>query len=468
MASMRVNHTSSDRGSALVMAVIVSVVVLGLSGVLLTFANHQSSSSNSDRQRQQAIDAAMAGLVVADSALTTGGAYADSGVLKSFPGGGAEYKVTVTNDPAVASGFGRIVTSVSYAPTFAAPKQTRTVQQLVVLDPVGGGGFKYAIYSTGVIETKSPVLCSTTPGPCADGNGGMFSSGAIKLLGDGQTYSGDVTTTGDITTGQNLTINGTLRSGGSISINGSSSHVYGDVYAGNVVPIDGVVHGKAMASGSIYNYSPGCTSPTIAAHVTGLCQQYTTPPAIVSPVQPNPVFSWKVENYPAGVTGPMNGPAFVTLVNKVDAKGVYWIDSNNIAFPSNGALWLTGDLTIYSPASTLLLPPVVLNKTAGPVQLTIIGLNGISAPSLTIPDNVLTLLYGGTSNILINSTTSAVNRPITGVVYNKQGQVTFGANSSITFAPVAAPGFNFAVSGGATSSYAIHNISTREINNITP
>ena len=90
----------------------------------------------------------------------------------------------------------------------------------------------------------------------------------------------------------------------------------------------------------------------------------------------------------------------VTALNNKDAKGVYWVGSDNIAFPSNGALWMTGDLTIYSAVSTLVLPPVVLNKTGGPVQLSIIVLNGISAPTFTVPANVKTLLYGGTGNII--------------------------------------------------------------------
>ncbi|MGZ4740365.1 MAG: hypothetical protein ACXVLM_14210, partial [Ilumatobacteraceae bacterium] len=46
----RMAQGSGDRGAALVMAVIVSVVVLALGGSILSFANHQSTASRSDGQ----------------------------------------------------------------------------------------------------------------------------------------------------------------------------------------------------------------------------------------------------------------------------------------------------------------------------------------------------------------------------------------------------------------------------------
>jgi hypothetical protein len=480
-AGDRLTTRASDRGSALVMAVIVSVVVVSLAGVLLSFANHQSTASRNDTQRQQTIDVAMAGVAKTDSFLEKDAAYTGTAGLVTAPGGGAQYEVTVVtqSDP---GGLHKLVTSVVYVPTKAAPKVTRTVQQQVVLDPEAGavgGGFTYAVYSTGNVETQSPVACSATPGPCAGGIGGIFSSAEIKLLAAGKVYSGDMTTTGNITTGSNDTINGTLRSGGGVSINGTSSHVYGDVYAaGNIVPIDGVVHGKAHGGGSVYNYYPGCNShpPSngeVTAHVTGACiEKGAAPPAITAPVQPNPFFTWNTANYPGGVTGPMQGPAFITAVNKKDTKGVFWINGDNISFPTDGALWLTDDLTIYSAVSTLTLPPIVVNKAGHPVQLSLIVLNGIAdRGSFTVPADVKVLIYGGTGNIAINSATSAVNRPLTGVVYNRAGSVTFGANSSLTFAPVNAVGFNFPAGSGGSSTpttYTVRSLSTREINNVVP
>ena len=87
---------SDDRGSALVMAAIVSVVAFSLGGVVLSFANHQSSASSIDAQRQQAIDAASAGLVDAASALTNDAGYAGSGATPvRYDSSSATYQVTV-------------------------------------------------------------------------------------------------------------------------------------------------------------------------------------------------------------------------------------------------------------------------------------------------------------------------------------------------------------------------------------
>ncbi len=485
MAPMHVNQqlsrggdplapSSRDRGVALVMAVIVSVVVLALGGSILSYANHQSTASRSDGQRQQTIDFATASLSLTDLGLTANKDYAPPVGVQPYPGGGAEFEVVIDPDPAHRV-IGAIVTVTStvYVPTKAAAKTTRTMQQQLVLDPKAGavgGGFKYAVYTTGNLETKSPVLCSTTLGPCPDGSGGIFSVGHVSLLANGAVYSGDVTTTSNITTGQNDTIYGTLNGCGTVSINGTASHVYGNAFAcGGIIPIDGTLHGNAFAGGGVLSNQGGCTSANIKTHVTGTCKEKSgSPPQIVPPVQPNPFFTWNPANYPTGVTGPMAGSAFVTATNKKDVKGVYWISSGRIDYPSNGELWLTGDLTIYSPSTTISLPPVVLNKAGKPIQLSVIVLNGISdSGSFTVPADVKVLLYGGTGSISLNSATSAVNRPLTGVAYNRAGSVTFGANSSFTFAPVEAIGFNFPEnSGGAstTTTYTIRSISTREIN----
>jgi cytoskeletal protein CcmA (bactofilin family) len=437
------------------MAAIVSVVVFALAGVLLSFANHQSSASNNDRQRQLSIDGAMAGLVVADSALTKGGAYADSGVLKPFVGGGAEYKVTVANDPSVASGLGRIVTAVAYSPSFAGAKATRTVKQAVVLDPIGGG-FTYAVYTTGNLITGSAI----------NGGGGMYTKGQVQLSANGMVYSGDVNTTANITTGTNQTINGALRSGGGVTINGSTI-VNGDVVGGSItIATGGKINGTAKASGDVTGApGPGGNTNCSNPQVPGTCIRYTTPvPAVTFQNNPSPFFTWLPANYPLGFTT-LTGPAFVTATNKVNAQGVFNINNNNIIFPSDGELWLTGDMTMYSAAGTVTLPPKVINKSGGPVQFNVIAPSGaITANNLKIDPTVTTLMFTS-GEVHINETASTTgDRPITGVIYST-GAVTLGANSSLTFAPVTAPGFNLPPPPpGTPQTFAIHSISTREIN----
>jgi hypothetical protein len=179
---------------------------------------------------------------------------------------------------------------------------------------------------------------------------------------------------------------------------------------------------------------------------------------------PSPIFTWNAANYPAGYTT-LTGPEFVTATNKKDAKGVFNINNNNIFFPADGELWLTGDLTLYSAAGTVTLPPKVLNKSGGPVQFNVIAPSGaITANTLTIAPTITTLMFTS-GEVHINETASTTgNRPITGVIYST-GAVTLGANSSLTFAPISAPGFNLPPPpAGTPQTFAIQSISTREVN----
>ena len=146
-----------DRGSALVMAAIVSVVVFGLSAVMLSAANHQSSASNGDRVRQQAIDAASSGLVVAASALTRDPDYA---VAESTQGA-TSYRVTVEKVPN--DQFRRVITSVG-----TSSSSVRTMQQQVYLDPVE--------FTYGVFSEKNLVA-----GPTWAVTGNMYTNGDLTL-----------------------------------------------------------------------------------------------------------------------------------------------------------------------------------------------------------------------------------------------------------------------------------------------
>ena len=133
----------TDRGSALVMAAIVSVVVMALAGVVLSFANRQSSASNSDRQRQHAIDAASAGLVNAASKLTTDDEL--KVVSGTFDNSGASYNVTVTS--VAGEPFTKILKSVG-----SASGTKRTMEQVVQLVPVA---FTYGLFTPGSIESAN-------------------------------------------------------------------------------------------------------------------------------------------------------------------------------------------------------------------------------------------------------------------------------------------------------------------------
>lgn len=414
------------------MAVLVSVVAFVLGAMWMSIASHESSASNTDRRRQHAIDAAMAGLVLADSELTRNAAYTGSGVVP-FVGGTAEFEVTVAVD-GPPDGMRRRVTSVGYAPSKAEPVQTvRTVQQVVDLDAVG---FTYGIFSEGGLVTGSS---STVIGD-------VYSSMDITL-GNSQDYFGEMYTLGSIRTGSNQTVTGALHANGSIHLTSKSTALNGSAYAGADIVTGGTIRDVAQAGGTV-----DCDD------VQGACLANSPPLAI--PAQSLPAFGWNPSDY-SSVTYPTDGAAFVAQVSKTESSGVFYVDGD-VTFGTNDDIWLAGDMTIVATGS-IALPGAIANKTTGgtAVQLTVIstglGTAGTITPAnnLTIPATVRTLIYTQGLFDAKNSST------FTGVLY--AGEVAVGAHLSVTYTPVGASGFDW--STASPQSFTIRNISTREVAN---
>jgi Tfp pilus assembly protein PilX len=414
----------ADTGAALVMAAIISVVVMALAGVTLQFANRENSASNNDRHRQHAIDAAMAASVVADSALANNAAYAGF-PLASF-GTGSQYEVTVVTDTTVASGLRRIVTSYGYAPSKAAATSTRSVQQVVELDPIG---FAYGVFVDG----------SYSDGSSSSVTGSVYAGGSITL-GNAHDYVGDIDAIGSVTTGANQTITGTIRANGSVAVSNTSTIVNGSVYAGGSISTGGVIRDTAQAGGSISN----------CAKVQGSCIPLSPPPLVS--VQQLPPFTFNASNYSPPPLYPTASAFVAGIKNRTYTQGVYSI-SGAVAFANNDSMQLTGDLTIFATGA-LTLPGTISGPAGQNVQLTVVVGGAMTAPNnLTIPSTVRTLIYAGGSF-------AASNKLIfTGVLY-AHGSFVMGANSSITYAPVSAPGFDWTHAN--PKSFTIRNISTRE------
>ena len=420
------DRKSSDTGAAMVMAAIISVVVMGLAGITLSFANRENSSSKNDWQRQHAIDAAMAASVVANSALANNAGYSGSGGPVAFGVGAAEYEVTVQTDTTVTSGFRKIITTSGYAPSKAKATSVRTIRQVVDLDPIG---FAYGIFVDG----------SYSDGSASSVTGSIYAGGSISL-GNAHDYVGDLDAIGSISTGSNQTITGSLHANGSVSVSNTSTIVYGNVYAGGSISTGGTIRDTAQAGGSISN----------CANVQGSCIQHSAPPPVS--VQQLPPFTFNASNYsPAPIN--VSGSDFSTRVkNRTYTQGVFNV-SGSVSFANNDSLQLTGDMTIFTGGS-ITLPGTVSGPAGQNVQLAVIVGGSATAPNnLTIPSTVKTLIY-------TNGSFSASNKLIfTGVLY-AHGSFSLGANSSITYAPVSAPGFNWTNSN--PKSFTIRNVSTRE------
>ena len=285
---MSVRLHRSDDGFTMVMAVIIAAIVFSLGGTWLAYADHENSASAHDRRRQHAIDAANAGLVVADAALARNSDYAGA-IATDFTGGSAQYELSVAVDPTDPTGFRRIITSTGFSPTKASAGSVhRTMRQVVELDPLG---FQYAMFSESTIVTGSSA--STV--------GDMYANGSITL-GNSQDYVGHIYTQGNVATGSNQQITGDIHAAGTISLTSSSTTLAGSAYAGVNIVTGGTIRNNAQAGGTI-----GCTK------VQGTCSPGSPPAGL--PVQHLPTFTWNPANY-ASVTTYTSGAAFVSAVSK--------------------------------------------------------------------------------------------------------------------------------------------------------
>ncbi|MGD9701841.1 MAG: hypothetical protein AB7Q42_18585 [Acidimicrobiia bacterium] len=417
-----------DDGFTLVMAVLITAIVFSLGATWLSYADHQNSASAYDRRRQQAIDAANAGLVVADAALARNSAYAGTAAT-DFAGGSAQFELSVSVDPTDPTGFRRIITSTGFAPAKSEPGTgRRTMRQVVELEPLG---FQYAMFS------ESAIITGSSAGVVGD----MYANGSITL-GNSQDYVGHIYTQGNVTTGSNQQITGDIYAAGTISVTSSSTTLAGSAYAGVDIVTGGTVRNNAQAGGTI-----GCTK------VQGSCSPGSPPAGL--PVQHLPTFTWEPSNY-SSVTTYADGAAFVSAVSKHDTSGAFQV-TGDVAFANNDSLYLVGDMTIVATGN-IALPRQVENRAAGgaPVQLTIVSSGGGNITpfnNFTIPSTVTTLMFTEGNFDAKNSST------FTGALY--AGSLTNGARLTVTYAPLDDIGFDW--TDANPQAFDVRNVSTREI-----
>jgi hypothetical protein len=425
---MRNRPARSDDGFTLVMAVLVTVVVFSLGGTWLAYADHENDASAYDRRRQQSIDAANAGLVVADAALSRNSAYTGA-IVTNFAGGNAQYETIVEVDPTDPTGFRRIITSRGYGPAkLDSSTASRAMRQVVELDPVG---FQYAMFS------ESAIVTGSSAGVVGD----IYANGTITL-GNSQDYVGTIYTQGNVVTGSNQQITGDIFAAGNISVSSSSTKLAGSAYAGGSITTGGTIQNNAQAGGTI-----GC------AKVLGSCSPNSPPTGI--PVQHLPTFTWNPANY-ASVTTYASGAAFVAAVTKQNRSGTFYV-TGDVAFANNDSLYLVGDMTIVATGN-IALPRQVENRTpdGATVQLTIISTgSGTITPfnNFTIPSTVRTLMFTQGTFDAKNSST------FTGSLY--AGSLTNGARLTVTYAPLDDTGFNW--TNANPQFFTVRNVSTREI-----
>lgn len=267
MSVRRILSRRDDKGQALVLVVVVSVLVLAFFGVALTTSTNNIKLSSQYAASTQATLAARAGIDTEIAAMSGDPNFAnlpcygsaDPLVMPlSLPGATSSYSVQIQYHSGAASlacGTSSTLGSQTSLPTSAtitstgkAPHGSQTVMQaslnVVVPFPPALG---YAIYSSGTADFPhgSPVVQSANP-----------------------SSPPNIYSLGNLTCAHQLTVSntGSITAGGSVSLT-ASCIVTGDVTANDSISLD---HG-ATVSGYLYSYSGGITvagGSTVSGNVT--------------------------------------------------------------------------------------------------------------------------------------------------------------------------------------------------------
>ena len=418
-----------EDGVSLLTAMMIALTVFAIGGIWTSVATHQYSQSGRERQRDQARNAAEAGINEAMSRLSADGGYSAS-ALATLPGGTGEYEVSVaplTSDPNDAR---RYIVSTGYAPAKAtAGRVARRIEQQV--DLISTSDFRYALFTApgGVVGDNNMAV-----------NGDVYSTENLTLANKG-TVSGSVTSLGTVTTVNNSTIGGDIRAAGDVTINNASTTVLGNVYSGGNVTITGRVRGNVQAAGSV-------TGGT----VDGSRAQYSPPPPV--PVQTVPTFTWdpddprylaapNIEGHPPSTD--LSATEFQQLwaANKHAFHGHYRI----VCPPSPCGITLddrwtmTGDVTIASDGPITMSREVDNGADGAALTLTIVSLADadpaiLMSNNISPPDSIRIALFAP------NGTVEFQNRKtFSGAVYAEA--MTLEQQFTLTFVPVAITGFTW-------------------------
>jgi len=424
-----------EGGMALVLSLSVAFIVFTLGAVWLGIGTHQITITGRDKLRDQARNAAEAGLNAAMSGLSIDASFAGYG-LTSVPGGQFEVSVSaVSPDPTDGR---RYLVAKGYAPTKALPqREAKRLEQQVVLLPTDG--FRYALFSSpgGITGANKMTV-----------NGDVYASGNMTLANNA-VVAGSVTSLGSVTTSNNSTIAGDVQAANNVTLDNPATTVLGNVYAGGNVAMTGHVKGSVQAGGTI-------TGGT----VDGGRAQFSPPP----PPEPQtlPTFTWDPANYtslpacPSGSGSQVNctASAFNTYfaAHTSGLSGAFRVTcpAPCTTAVNLGTKWtMTGDTTIYADGPISLSRDMV-NGTSHPIKLTIVSdfTDTPTTPAITmsnnvtLPDDVEVVFFAKNGTVKFSQL-----KHFTGTVY--ASSITLDQQFTLTFEPVQLPGFNFDLSSSS-------------------
>lgn len=429
-----------ERGVGVATALVITLVVFALGATWTTVGLHQVQTSSYDRMREQALNAAEAGVNLALSQLA--GQYDWPGTSSTMALGDdtGEYEVTVTPvNPLDPADLDRYIVAKGYAPTKAsATLAVRQVEQQVRLDPTDG--FSYALFAApgGLTGQNNSTI-----------TGDVYSAANVDLANSAK-YFGDVTSLGNVTSASNTTIGGDVWAGGTATLDNAATTVQGNVRAVSNVSLTGTVLGDAQSGGSITGGTVnGTRTPNVAP---------PTPPALQQPT-----FTWDPANY----TPTPSSWASASLFN------AFW-DANRSAFSGHhrvtgggGAAntvtldksWtMTGDVTIVSDGP-IVLSRDIANGTGGEVTLTLVSFTttdpGVSfTNNVALPSSVHLLIFVPNASADFSQL-----KDFHGVVYAEA--INLSNQFTLSYAPPNVPGFSWTLS--SVTHYDVDVVTFREV-----
>lgn len=370
-------RAADEAGTGVVTALSISLIAFLLGAVWVNVAVHQVEGSSYEKKREQALNAAEAGVNLAISRLAGDYDWAGTGGVIELADDTGEYEVSVTPvDPGDPEDLDRYIVAKGYAPSKTSTRRAaRQLEQQVELIPTDG--FEFALFASpgGITGQNNSTV-----------TGDVYSASDIALAQFTNVF-GDVTSVGSVSTSNNNTIGGKIHAGVDVFIENTGTDVQGDVWAGGFsagvpnVKVSGSVDGDVQARGTVQ---------LTGGSVDGDIAEGSPPPE--PPVLGLPTFTWDPDNYSPTPSPPWSSAADFTAhwsANKSGFSGHHRVEggdspSNTISLDSKWTM--TGDVTIAADGPVTLSRDIA-NGTGGDVTLTIVSFSNAD-PAIAFTNNV--------------------------------------------------------------------------------
>lgn len=428
------NRFCDERGIGVPTALFVGLTVFALGGLWAQIGIHDVQLSAYERGREQAVNAAEAGINMAMNQLTTDASYASgSGVLAASAG---EFDVTVeaidTGNP---DDIRRKIVATGYAPDRDSESHSvRKLEAEVAVNPTDG--FDFALFSE---------VLPISLGNGAEVDGDVYAANGLDS-GNNAEFLGAITTSGGVQLGNDAVVSGSIRADGTVSV-GNNSSLQQNVYAGGDVSLaDGTTVAGFVQSGGVVNMGNGTS-------VAGGVAQHSAPPEVET--LSVPTFTWNAANYtPNGVTWSSTAAFYASW--KADANaGLPFHGHHRIGDADKlvlDAKWkMDNDVTIVT-GGDVVIERDITNSTSNVLDLVIISThaNGVEIKNgVTIPDSIRLLVVAPNGKVTINNA-----KHLTGAVY--ADEIDAGNEMDVTWAPVLAPGFSWVDASSTHYDVVVH------------